>query len=206
MKKRVLLLFIGVISFLSVWSQNDSLQFKSIFVGVRNNKYASIGFQAKNWSVGLENTIFIRHLSEQYIRANGTFRYSTGVWGVKFSAEAFFGTNYAGRFYDSGLKIGLDKKIGRVEFGAGVMPMYDSGMGYNTCYTVHAACRVIQEAALVLDITNIPEYRMVEHRIVPGILFRSHKLWVRPELSIPLNDNVQFTRVLISFRYDFLLK
>ena len=105
-----------------------------------------------------------------------------------------------------GLKIGLDKKIGRVEFGAGVMPMYDSGMGYNTCYTVHAACRVIQEAALVLDITNIPEYRMVEHRIVPGILFRAHKLWVRPELSIPLNDNVQFTRVLISFRYDFLLK
>lgn len=206
MKKRVLLLFIGVISFLSVWSQNDSLQFKSIFVGVRNNKYASIGFQAKNWSVGLENTIFIRHLSEQYIRANGTFRYSTGVWGVKFSAEAFFGTNYAGRFYDSGLKIGLDKKIGRVEFGAGVMPMYDSGMGYNTCYTVHAACRVIQEAALVLDITNIPEYRMVEHRIVPGILFRAHKLWVRPELSIPLNDNVQFTRVLISFRYDFFIE
>ena len=205
MKKRVLLLFIGIISFLSVWSQNDSLQSKSIFVGVRNNKYASIGFQAKNWSVGLENTIFIRHLNEQYIRANGTFRYSTGVWDVKFSAEAFFGTNYAGRFYDSGLKIGLDKKIGRVEFGAGVMPMYDSGMGYNTCYTVHAACRVIQEAALVLDITNIPEYRMVEHRIVPGILFRAHKLWVRPELSIPLNDNVQFTRVLISFRYDFLL-
>ena len=187
MKKRVLLLFIGIISFLSVWSQNDSLQSKSIFVGVRNNKYASIGFQAKNWSVGLENTIFIRHLNEQYIRANGTFRYSTGV-------------------YDSGLKIGLDKKIGRVEFGAGVMPMYDSGMGYNTCYTVHAACRVIQEAALVLDITNIPEYRMVEHRIVPGILFRAHKLWVRPELSIPLNDNVQFTRVLISFRYVFLLK
>lgn len=178
MKKRVLLLFIGIISFLSVWSQNDSLQSKSIFVGVRNNKYASIGFQAKNWSVGLENTIFIRHLNEQYIRANGTFRYSTGVWDVKFSAEAFFGTNYAGRFYDSGLKIGLDKKIGRVEFGAGVMPMYDSGMGYNTCYTVHAACRVIQEAALVLDITNIPEYRMVEHRIVPGILFRAHKLWV----------------------------
>ena len=48
MKKRVLLLFIGIISFLSVWSQNDSLQSKSIFVGVRNNKYASIGFQAKN--------------------------------------------------------------------------------------------------------------------------------------------------------------
>ena len=108
MKKRVLLLFIGIISFLSVWSQNDSLQSKSIFVSVRNNKYASIGFQAKNWSVGLENTIFIRHLNEQYIRANGTFRYSTGVWDVKFSAEAFFGTNYAGRFYDSGLKIGLD--------------------------------------------------------------------------------------------------
>ena len=53
MKKRVLLLFIGIISFLSVWSQNDSLQSKSIFVGVRNNKYASIGFQAKHWSVGL---------------------------------------------------------------------------------------------------------------------------------------------------------
>ena len=74
MKKRVLLLFIGIISFLSVWSQNDSLQSKSIFVGVRNNKYASIGFQAKNWSVGLENTIFIRHLNEQYIRANGAFQ------------------------------------------------------------------------------------------------------------------------------------
>ena len=48
--------------------------------------------------------------------------------------------NYAGRFYDSGLKIGLDKKIGRVEFGAGVMPMYDSGMGYNTCLLYTSRC------------------------------------------------------------------
>ena len=74
---------------MSVWSQNDSLQSKSIFVGVRNNKYASIGFQAKNWSVGLENTIFIRHLNEQYIRANGTFRYSTGL-GRKVFCRSFF--------------------------------------------------------------------------------------------------------------------
>ena len=206
MKARFLLSVIGIISFLSGWAQNDSIQSRSIFVGLRNNKYVFLGYQAKYWSVGLENTLWIRNPEEQYIRANGGFRHDTGMWGLNFSADAFAGANYTGRYFDCGLRIGVDKAIGRVEFGAGIMPLYDSGIGYNTCYTVHAACRIVQEASVVVDVTNIPEYRMVEHRIVPGFLFRARKLWIRPELSIPLNDNIQFTRVLVSFRYDFLLK
>ena len=49
MKKRVLLLFIGIISFLSVWSQNDSLQFKSIFVGVRNMRRSGFRQRIGRW-------------------------------------------------------------------------------------------------------------------------------------------------------------
>lgn len=206
MKLRYLLLGIVAAMACSGWAQTDPLATKSIYVGLRNNEYVSIGFQASSWSVGLENTLWAHSLKEQYIRATGGYRQDTGLWGVHFSADAFAGVNYAGRYWDGSVKAALDKSLGRVCFGAGVMALYDSELGYNTCYTVHAACRIIQEASLVLDFTNIPEYRMPEHRIVPGLLFRARKLWVRPELSIPLNDNIQFTRVLLSFRYDFLLK
>lgn len=206
MKTRHLLLLLAVLLSWNSWAQTDSLSTKSIYVGLRNNEYACIGFQSGSWSVGLENTLWARTPKEQYIRATGGYRLNTGVWNVIFSADAFAGVNYAGRFYDGSLKVGLDKTLGRFSFGAGAMALYDSEMGYNTCYTVHAGCRIIQEASIVVNFTNIPEYRMPEHRIVPGLLFRARKLWVRPELSIPLNDNIQFTRVLLSFRYDFLLK
>lgn len=206
MKLRFLIVIIGALLSLNGWAQNDSLLSHSVFVGLRDNKYGYIGYQSRNWSVGLENTMFIRGFDEQYIRANGGFRQGLGVWGINFTADAFVGANYKGRFYDCGLKVALEKPIGRFSIGVGVMPIYDSGFGYNTCYSVNMACRIIQEASIVVDITNIPEYRMTEHRIVPGLLFQARKLWVRPELSIPLTDNIRFTRVLVSFRYDFLLK
>lgn len=206
MKLKYLLLGIAVSLACSGWAQVDTLSAKSVFVGLRNNKYVFAGYQSGKWSVRLENTLWIRNPKEQYIRAVGGYRLDTGLWGMRFSADAFAGANYAGRYYDGSVKVGLDKVLGRFSCGAGVMALYDTDLGYNTCYTVHAACRIIQEVSLVVDLTNIPEYRMPEHRIVPGLLFRARKLWVRPELSIPLNDNIQFTRVLLSFRYDFLLK
>lgn len=206
MRLRYLLLVLISAWVCSGWAQTDSVSVKSIYVGLRNNEYACIGFRANCWSVGLENTLWMRNPREQYIRVTGSYRRETGIWGVVFSADAFAGINYAGRFWDGSVKVGLDKTLGRFGLGVGVMLLYDSGLGYNTCYSVHAACRIIQEMSLVLDLTNIPEYRMPEHRIVPGLLFRARKLWVRPELSIPLNDNIQFTRVLLSFRYDFWLK
>ena len=206
MKIRVIFLIIGIFSLTNVWAQNDTVPSRSIFVGLRNSEYACIGFQTSCWSIGLENTLWIRNPKEQYIRLRGGYHQNTHLWNIQLSADAFAGVNYTGRFYDGAFKITLDKTVGRVSFGAGVMPLYDSEMGYNTCYTVHAACRIIQEASVVVDVTNIPEYRMVEHRVVPGFLFKAQKLWVRPELSIPLNDNIQFTRVLLSFRYYFWLK
>lgn len=206
MKIRYLLLLITVAIPLSGWAQADTLSTRSIYVGLRNNEYARIGFQAGTWSVGLENTLWVRSPKEQYIRAAGSYRLNTGLWNVFFSADAFAGVNYAGRFYDGSVKVGLDKTLGRFSFGAGAMALYDSEMGYNTCYTVHAGCRIVQDASIVVNLTNIPEYRMPEHRIVPGLLFRTRKLWVCPELSIPLRDSIKFTRVLLSFRYDFLLR
>ncbi len=209
MKIRALLIMLCAAFCWSGWAQSDTTTVepaRSIYAGLRNNRYISVGYQDRHWSVGVENTLFIRNLDEQYIRAMGGFRCATGVWGVDFESEAFVGANYKGRFYDMGLKVQLGKEWSRIKVVAGVMPLYDSMLGYTTCYTVNAACRIIQEASLVLDVTNVPEYRMPEHRIVPGLLFRAKKLWVRPEVSIPLNDNIQFTRVLVSFRYDFTLR
>ncbi len=206
MKNRLIVLVVGIVSCLTGWAQADSISTRSIYVGLRNNKYAQIGYQDQCWSVGFENTLYVRNLKEQYVRVVGGASCNTGVWGIGVNADAFAGINYAGRYYDLGLKVGVQKSLGRVDIAAGVMPLYDSQMGYHTCYTVNAVCCIIQEASIVLDITNIPEYRMVEHRIVPGILFQYKKLWVRPEVSIPLSDNAQFTRVLLSFRYDFILR
>ena len=206
MRLRFTLLALCTFLSVGVWAQTDTCSTRSIYVGLRNNKYVFAGYQGGSWSVGLENTLWTRNPNEQYLRLNGRYNLNTKLWDIQLSAHAFAGANYAGRYYDGGLQVGLDKAVGWFSFGAGIMPFYDSSFGYNTCYTVHAACRVIQEASIVVNLTNIPEYRMVEHRIVPGVLFKARKLWVRPELSIPLNDNIQFTRVLVSFRYDFLLK
>ena len=32
-----------------------------------------------------------------------------------------------------------------------------------------------KRASIVVNLTNIPEYRMVEHRIVPGVLFKARR-------------------------------
>ena len=206
MRLRFTLLALCTFLSVGVWAQTDTCSTRSIYVGLRNNKYVFAGYQGGSWSVGLENTLWTRNPNEQYLRLNGRYSLNTKLWDIQLSAHAFAGANYAGRYYYGRLQVGLDKAVGRFSFGAGIMPFYESSFGYNTCYTVHAACRVIQEASIVVNLTNIPEYRMVEHRIVPGVLFKARKLWVRPELSIPLNNNIQFTRVLVSFRYDFLLK
>ena len=102
-----------------VWAQTDTVSTRSIYVGLRNNKYVFAGYQGGSWSVGLENTLWIRNLSEQYLRLNGRYSLNTKLWNIQFSAYAFAGANYAGRYYDGGLKVGLDKTAGRFSFGVG---------------------------------------------------------------------------------------
>ena len=91
-----------------VWAQIDTVSTRSIYVGLRNNKYVFAGYQGDSWSVGLENTLWIRNPNEQYLRLNGRYSLNTKLWDIQLSAHAFAGANYAGRYYDGGLKVGLD--------------------------------------------------------------------------------------------------
>ena len=83
MKLKYLLLGIAVSLACSGWAQVDTLSAKSVFVGLRNNKYVFAGYQSGKWSVGLENTLWIRNPKEQYIRAVGSYRLDTGLWGMR---------------------------------------------------------------------------------------------------------------------------
>lgn len=179
---------------------------QSVYLGLENNRYIFLGYQRNGWSAELKNSVFIRNVDEQYIRATGGKFVSLGVIGTG-QLNAFVGANYGARFFDLGIKAQIRKNIiDRLDFQVGVMPLYDSELKYNTCYSGRVDLRIFKEVSLTVDCTNIPEYRAVENRIVPGLIFNVGNLYVKPEISIPLDDNIQFSRVLVSFRYDFMLK
>lgn len=203
MRKRIfIVIYCCCVSIWGIYAQID----QSIYLGLENNRYAFLGYQRNGWSAELKNSIFIRNVNEQYIRATGGKFVSLGVIGTG-RLTAFAGTNYGGRFFDLGIKARIRKNIvDRLDIQAEVMPLYDSELKYNTCYSARADIRIFKEVSLTVDCTNIPEYRLVENRIVPGLIFNVGNLYIKPEISIPLDDNVQFTRVLVSFRYDFMLK
>jgi hypothetical protein len=199
---RNILLFFLLISLLGFAEKPYKL-----IMGVRNTNFAFIGYQShRNWNVRLENSMFVRQLSWQHARVYGEYTKQWDKMGLEASVEPYVGSNYSGQFYDTGLWLGLTKKLGnKTVLNASIIPAYDSGKGYRTYYESFLSYALLNEVALKLKFTNFPEYRNPEKRICIGLVFDSGNLQINPEITIPTEGDVRTSRINISFQYELRL-
>ena len=202
MKKRsYFLLYFNILLAFAASAQTD----KAIVAGIKNNQFvvASYAFNS-NWSVTVENSFFIRELDAQYCRVSCAYNLKLDKIDTNLSLLPYIGTNYAGAYYDMGLSLRLNKLwFEKLETLAGFAVLYDSSHGFNTTYTASVGYKLNSTIMPVLKLTNYPEFRIPEERIVAGILFNVYPLVVKPELSIPVNGDIRTSRVLVSFLYNF---
>lgn len=180
----------------------------NLLIGIRNTNFAFIGYENKHhWNVRFENSLFAKQFAWQYARIYGGYSKNLEKIGIDAVVEPYIGTNYSGQFFDIGIRAGISKNLGkRLELTAEIIPLYDSGKGYSTCYNSSASYNILDEIALKLKYTNFPEYRNPEQRIGIGLAFNSGNLQINPEITIPVEGDIRTSRINIFFQYNLRLQ
>ena len=62
----------------------------------------------------------------------------------------------------------------------------------------------LSEIGLFVNLKNIPDYRVLENRLAGGLVFVFEHMTVKPEISVPLDFNLDYARVSVSFVYENL--
>ena len=177
------------------------------FLGMQNSKYAYVGVRPfKHWGVLYKNSVFAQDVELQYGRLAVFSVFSSNI---NLSGEYFFfgGMRFNGDYYDVGSELDLRYTLySRYLILRGVLqPRYDSEIGRMLGYSISAQTMPLEEIGLLAGFKNLPEYRDVERRVFVGLAFESGHLKVEPELSVPLEMDMERTRVSISFIYVNLI-
>lgn len=173
-------------------------------IGMRDTRYINVSYSFfDHWSAKFEHSVYSEKFSHQYIRLY--LAYSHHLCAFTFSGESYFGMTYNNSYRSLGFNIDAEAKITSWLFvGAGFTPHYDSGMGYKSLYKGYVGFNCSKNIAIIGCYTNRPEFRMPEKRIRGGVRFMVHKLWVQPEISIPVtNSEGKSIRFLASMGFKF---
>lgn len=175
------------------------------------------------WSVGIENTrlvygkyIYNSHLTAkldvsvysekigfQYARA--TVGYQTRLKFLEIFGEGFFGSAFNGSYVNAGARIGANATLAqRLLLDAQVVPWYDSGWGYNTCFLARIGCKITKHIDIRMGYTTIPEYRMSEKRVIGGFDFHVNHLYVSPYLSVGTDSKTGGNNIRVVFGFGYL--
>jgi len=173
------------------------------FLGMQNSKYAYVGMRPyENWGLLYKNSIFAQDVELQYGRIAVFYSF---FLSNDLSGKCFFfgGMRFNGDYYDVGSELELKYTLHpRYLISRGVLqPRYDSEIGRMLGYSISVQTKPFEEIALFAGFKNLPEYRDVERRVFVGLVFESGHLKVEPEISLPLEMDMERTRVTISFIY-----
>lgn len=180
-----------------------SISCAQIRVGIRDNKFVGASYTYKStWSAKLEESVFQEDFPYQYIR--GYIGYET-EWkrlGVKISP--YFGTQWNGNFQDYGAQLTMTlKALSWLSLFVTLNPHKDTSLGYSTCHELGGRLQVNENISFLLGYRNIPEYRATNRRIRVGMAFSEGRLYVAPCLSIPTDESIKNTRLLVNFEWTF---
>lgn len=185
---------------LSISHASDST---AIFAGMRNNRYAFAGMQAKSgFGIAFENSVLVQKVDIQYARL-AVFYAKELPFNLSVNYAFYGGMRYDKEFYDFGSRISALWKVHEryLQLNAMLQPFYDSDLGDLYGYLAGFRTFILPEVALFANFKNIPEYRDVERRIEGGLLFETNHLSVAPQISTPLSGDHPLTRVSVSFLY-----
>lgn len=196
MRKALLLLF-----FLSICAFAQNTHY---FLGVQNSKYAFAGIENPNrFGFSIKNSLFVEDLEYQYVRAAIFYNFQL-PFNIGGRYTLYSGIRYNRDFYDFGgnlhLKWNVFDKLLQIE--SSFLSYYDSDLGRKICYLVGIQTMFLKEIGVFAGFKNIPEYRDSEQRIYGGLVFDVPRILVKPEISIPINNEWETTtRISISFTY-----
>lgn len=178
--------------------------FGQVTLGLRDTHYAQVGYSYQDrWSATLEHSVYSEHMGYQKVRLMLGYKQT---FDEKFTINInpYASSLWNGDYQDFGVLANAEAKLAPM-FAVDITanPHYDAGADYTTCLAVGTTIQFHKDVALVAHYTTIPEYRLSEKRIRAGLDFKVQKLWVRPELSIPVEGEVKTVRVLCSMRYKF---
>lgn len=196
MKKRAYIFFALLFVVVSIYGH--------WYVGLRDNRFALLGYEAKSgWSVGVEHSFFSEKIGFQYFKWLAGYDYYVNSQFVIFGG-VYIGTTYSTNFYNTGANIKFFySPIKWLGVEALINPHYDSDYKYETCWSFYTNWQVFNEVSLLVEYTNVPEYRISEQRIRSGLEFRVNNLSVIPMISIPTEGPIKTMRVLIGMKYKF---
>lgn len=175
----------------------------NILAGMRNGRYAFVGLQTK-YDIGfaVESSVHVQKPEIQYGR--GILFYTAELpYEISLDYALYAGMRYDQEFYDFGSRFSVLYKLHSryLHLNGVLQPFYDSDYDGHVGYLVGARTFFLPEVALFASFKNLPEIRAVERRVSGGLLFETQHLSVMPELSMPINGEIQLTRVSISFLY-----
>lgn len=174
---------------------------KNIFLGLKDNQFGIAGFEYNRWQFGIKQSIFSESIKNQFFQFNLGYNLPLKDY-ANFTLTPYIGSAYNGNFYTTGANLLSEFYfLNKFTLYAELQPHYDSGTDYSTCYSLGGKFKITDEISLKANFENIPEYRVSEKRVKLGIIFKSNRLSVSPELSIPTENNANKIRVLCSFKY-----
>lgn len=177
----------------------------SYLLGLRNSKYAMVGTEFNNYGFAVENSLFVQSVKSQYVRAAVFYKFDFPFHFSGYYA-LFSGMRYNRDFYDVGGVAYLKwKPFGEyLQISGMVQPFYDSDLGRQFGYSLGVQTIPLNEVGVFVDVENLPDYRLVENRIAAGLVFKFQHMTVKPEISVPLDFNLDYARVSVSFVYENL--
>ncbi len=172
-------------------------------IGLRDNQYAQIGYELnKSAFILLEESIYSEHFSNQKIRFIIGFQSQMGKLDINLAP--YISSLWGGGYYDCGCFLnGRLSLLNTFALEFILNPHFDSHLKYMTCMSLGLKSGITKTISIFLRYNTIPEYRMNERRLRCGFEFTIDNLWVKPEISLPLEGQIKSCRVYCSFVYRF---
>lgn len=174
-------------------------------VGMRDNRYIFGSYTLKNhYTFKLEQSLISEKVGFQYIRAY--VGYKGELSNFKYDANVFGGTAWNRTYQTLGARVhGRYVIAKRIIADASLMPYYETGYKYTTCYGIAAGVILTKNIDILAGYTNEPVYRKAERYAYGAFDFHVGNLSVKPTLAY-LNEGAisgKCLRATISFDYTF---
>lgn len=151
----------------------------------------------------LDVSVYSEKLGFQYAR--GTVGYQTKIKFLELNGEYFFGSAFNGNYFNTGARLEVGATlIKRLLLDVKLVPWYDSGFGYTTCFEALAGCRITRHIDVKVGYTTVPEYRMSEKRFIGGFDFRVSRLSVSPYITMGRNADTGGNNIRVLFGFEYL--
>lgn len=204
MKKWISILFLFTLTIGFLNSQNDIelryLQSDGISIGVDENRFSRIDFNAKNMILGFSNTTLPSPIRKQFIDLS--FVYKLGLSSLKLFPTVSYSTNL--RTDDLNIstayfELPIMYQLNRLKIMA--KPAYD--LEHALAVSGTASYLTFQELELYIQYGRSYNFNFAEERFGIGIMRTAKKLSLKSGLQIPKNEDRLFVRLLTSFSYNF---